>query len=415
MQWSVPRARAGQPIFVLAGGPSVAGQDLSALRGYCVIAINSAWLTYPDADYLFFADARWWSEFGQDVRRTFKGTIVSCASSHAQHALIRNLLRTGTPRGSLNWEAVWTGTKANTVCMKHTSVSGAIHLAGLLGGDPIILLGADGQLGPGGRRHHHDAPYPWDFKQNSFAKHNNEFLHLAPLYAKEGWRILNASPGTAFTAFQTVDLKEQLAMLPPPPSYSTSDEFYQRGGQALDRFVAALPQGARVLDVGAGLGAHANAMRATGLHVVTCDPHYPADCQQPYLDAVFPEPFDGLWASHVLEHQQDVGATLRKMRKDVRPGGLVAVSVPPLKHNIVGGHLTLWNAGLLLYNMIMAGFDCRQARVASYGYNISVLVNRVDAELPGLAHDNGDIERLAEFFPLPVKQGFDGRIGAVNW
>lgn len=38
-----------------------------------------------------------------------------------------------------------------------------------------------------------------------------------------------------------------------------------------------------------------------------------------------------------------------------------------------------------------------------------------DADLPRLRHGRGDLEALARLFPVPVAQGFDGRIGSVNW
>lgn len=135
---------------------------------------------------------------------------------------------------------------------------------------------------------------------------------------------------------------------------------------------------------------------------------------QDYAQAPF-EQHDAVWASHVLEHMPDVNYALRKMRSECKPNGWLAVTVPPAKHNIVGGHCSLWNAGLLLYNLILAGWDCRKAMVKSEGYDISVIVQRRDALLPNLAMDAGDIELLSGFFPFPVSQGFDGRIAEVNW
>lgn len=126
-------------------------------------------------------------------------------------------------------------------------------------------------------------------------------------------------------------------------------------------------------------------------------------------------PFDAIWCCHVLEHQRNVGAFLEKCFADLKDGGWLAVTVPPRKDEIVGGHLTLWNAGLLLYNLILAGFDCSGASVKTYGYNVSVIVRKRRANLPALKMDCGDIESLAEFFPMPVEQGFSGLIGGINW
>ena len=169
-----------------------------------------------------------------------------------------------------------------------------------------------------------------------------------------------------------------------------------------------------VLDVGSGDGEQAELLRASGKSVTRVSLRPPADVLRDYMQTEL-GPVDGIWASHVLEHMPDVGSFLGKCFNDLREGGVLAVTVPPAKHAIVGGHLSLWNEGLLLYRLVLAGFDCRQAQVGVYGYNISVIVRKAPAELPALAMDAGDIERLADFFPVPVWQGFDGRCGNVAW
>lgn len=195
-----------------------------------------------------------------------------------------------------------------------------------------------------------------------------------------------------------------------------------RGSQALARLLD-YPDVVRVLDIGSGRGDQAASMRSAGKMVTTISLEPPADYVEDYLGARFPGPFDAIWASHVLEHQPDPGRFLRRCFADLRSGGILAVTVPPAKPEIVGGHFTVWNAGLLLYNLIIAGFDCRDARVsAPYAsgpgyepYNISVIVRKRAAALPPLRFDSGDIERLAEFFPCPVSQGFDGRLRDIGW
>lgn len=175
-----------------------------------------------------------------------------------------------------------------------------------------------------------------------------------------------------------------------------------------------------ILDVGSGAGDHAKAFREAGKEVTTVSLIPPADFVGfDYLDLNFGgDKFDCIWASHVLEHQPNVNAFLKKCKADLKPDGVLAVTVPPLKHAIVGGHLTLWNAGLLLYNLVLAGFDCSKAKVRTYGYNISVIVGNktVPQEVIDSLHmDSGDIEKLDKYFPMPAKQGFDGNIQAVNW
>lgn len=191
----------------------------------------------------------------------------------------------------------------------------------------------------------------------------------------------------------------------------------------------------KILDVGAGDGKHYNWFAARGHSVWAIDhePEFP-ECHKwlwPHGEMPgsmdyhrYNEGFDVVWAAHVLEHQRNPGAFLFNCRTALKHGGSLAVTVPPLKHEIVGGHLTLWNAGLLLYNLILAGFDCSQASVKTYGYNITVIVPRLSNNteeldmkrvLDTLTYDHGDIEILRDYFPLPVTQGFNGQIEEVNW
>lgn len=170
-----------------------------------------------------------------------------------------------------------------------------------------------------------------------------------------------------------------------------------------------------VLDIGSGDGAHAKVFRDAGKDVFTASLRPPADFIKDYLHINFGNRFDCIWASHVLEHQKNVNLFLKKCFSDLNDDGILAVTVPPAKHAIVGGHLTLWNAGLLLYNLILAGFDCSEAAVKTYGYNISVIVRKKAADLPVLAMDCGDIEKIQQFFPFPAEQGFDGQIDELNW
>ena len=172
-----------------------------------------------------------------------------------------------------------------------------------------------------------------------------------------------------------------------------------------------------VLDIGSGKGEHAQGFRNAGKEVTTISLVPPSDIIGDYLQTsiTWTESFDCIWASHVLEHQPNVGEFLEKCYRDLKPDGILAVTVPPRKDSIVGGHLSLWNAGLLLYNLIIAGFDCSEASVKTYGYNISVIVRKKKAEHGKLIFDRGDIETISHLFPMEVEHGFNGELKEVNW
>ena len=171
-----------------------------------------------------------------------------------------------------------------------------------------------------------------------------------------------------------------------------------------------------ILDIGAGRCLHTDFFREHG-KVVTATDYYAIRSdvvEGDYMGLKFPQ-HDAVWCSHVLEHQLNVQLFLEKMLSEVKEGGVIAITVPPLKHYIVGGHVSLWNAGLLLYRLILAGIDCSEASVRCYGYNISVIVRKKTITLPKLYHDAGDIELLSEWFPIEASQNFDGECINCNW
>jgi len=176
-----------------------------------------------------------------------------------------------------------------------------------------------------------------------------------------------------------------------------------------------------VLDVGCGTCEHAFLFRKQGKKVTTISLSEPAEIIGDFMDiglSMTEFSYDCIWASHVLEHQRNPGDFLEHCFALLSDGGILAITVPPLKHEIVGGHVSLWNAGTLLYSLILAGFDCSSAAVKSYGYNISVIVRKQPYDFISdvrLNMDSGDIVTLAPYFPTKVGEGFDGRIKSVNW
>jgi len=179
-----------------------------------------------------------------------------------------------------------------------------------------------------------------------------------------------------------------------------------------------------VLDIGSGEAqTHAKYMWNHGLAVHTIDFFNTAQYVGDYNNWEFEEQFDGIHAAHVLEHQLNPHNFLKKINSDLKEGGYLCITVPPMKQRIVGGHVTLWNAGLVLYHLILAGFDCSKASIKTYGYNISVVVKKKPNNISykNLVYDSADIDIIKQFIPSSISlvgvngRAFDGNIKELNW
>ena len=113
---------------------------------------------------------------------------------------------------------------------------------------------------------------------------------------------------------------------------------------------------------------------------------------------------------------------LKKIYKDLKEEGWLCITVPPMKQQIVGGHVSLWNAGLILYHLILAGFDCSTAKILEYGYNISIVVQKISIKKQlNLVYDSPDMDEIRPYLPETLqfdkrtKRSFDGNIKRLNW
>ena len=184
-----------------------------------------------------------------------------------------------------------------------------------------------------------------------------------------------------------------------------------------------------VIDIGSGAGDHAKILHkyqkkvtaldfGTSIYAQKKGNNY-NEIEHIEVDFFAYEPshkFDCLWASHVLEHQSNPGLFINKCMQLVKEDGIIAITVPPMEEYVLGGHLTNWNAGLLIYNLVFSGIDCSDCSIMSYGYNISVIVRNRKRPAVELTYDNGDIAKLLQYFPKCInKEPFEGTIRNWNW
>ena len=175
-----------------------------------------------------------------------------------------------------------------------------------------------------------------------------------------------------------------------------------------------------VLDVGSGRGEHAATLRALGKTVTTLDPVYPADIRADLMEWETDETYDVVFCSHVLEHQRNPGAFLDALVERVKPGGLLAVSVPPVvSHHVTFGHGITLNAGYLIYHLVMAGLDCREVEVLTYAYNVSAIVRKGERGLPKGTWCR-EWDEVGPYFPPELQAAqkqneINGAIYSLNW
>jgi len=173
-----------------------------------------------------------------------------------------------------------------------------------------------------------------------------------------------------------------------------------------------------VLDVGAGELRQINRFREVG----KIAQYIRLEDGDDYMKVEIEDKQECIWCSHVLEHQPNVMLFLEKLYDDLMIGGILAITVPPEKPDIASGHVTTWNAGLLIYNLVLAGFDCKDAAIRTYGYNVSVIVRktecRTEKQIPVI-----DIHELQDRLPECCrhdqggnsKNSFAGNIQIWNW
>jgi SAM-dependent methyltransferase len=146
---------------------------------------------------------------------------------------------------------------------------------------------------------------------------------------------------------------------------------------------AALPEGGRVLEVGAGCGALALRLRDAGLEVVPTDldpPHewiHRLDLDHPEWTPQTSGPFDLVVCVETLEHVENPRQVLRSVRSMLRPGDRLLVSTPHIghphsrlkmflrgapyifgpKHYYQPGHITILPDWMLTEHVRLSGFD----------------------------------------------------------
>jgi hypothetical protein len=202
----IERDLAGSAAFIICGGPSVDEQNLELLRGHTVVVVNSSFRRVPWADVLLFADSRWFG-WNKDKLPDFRGRVVTVFDNNPIRKYpphFEQYRKSRPPELSRD---------PNALSLARTTVTGAINYLGLRGASPIVTLGLDLKAAvdaSGKRKTHHHEPHPIPSMKGSWERHNKELCSIVPSLKAMGIEVINASPGSACSAFPIVTLEEAL-------------------------------------------------------------------------------------------------------------------------------------------------------------------------------------------------------------
>lgn len=200
--------------------------------------------------------------------------------------------------------------------------------------------------------------------------------------------------------------------------------FIRNGLEAALRIAADLKRFKSLIDVGSGGDHHKRFFQKFCDNVYTNDfdeklegQNYPGD----FMQIKFDRKFQVVYASNVLEHSRNVGMFIEKLFSICEDDGYVAIMVPrPHLNKLLSGHITTWTTSTLIYNIVMCGFDCSQAKVCNGVYEKSVIVQKrpIPQKDPDFVYRSGvvdDVGKLAKFFPWAVSHKGRGILPSVRW
>ncbi len=198
MKWRVPVLWPDNRCFIIGGGTSLKGVDLTLLKNERVIAVNNAYHLVPWADVCFFMDTGWYMQHREGLRN-FSGLKVSLEGK--RDPSVKQLIR-GQRKGLSE--------VPTTLCHGHNSGYCAINLAYLFGATTIVLVGFDMQTDARGNHNWHTEhlrKMKTDIYKTDYIKHMEE---LSTLAEQSSVQILNTSLESALTCFPKISLTEYL-------------------------------------------------------------------------------------------------------------------------------------------------------------------------------------------------------------
>ncbi len=192
----------GHSVVVVASGPSLTDEQITLIEHSVVftIAVNNSYAKLQHPDVVYACDYLWWKlnhmKAKQNIPRRQLWTQDRAAAEQFQLSHIQ-------------WEGK-DGLGKRGLRVNGNSGAGAINLAYHFGARRILLVGMDMKPGPNGEKHWHpDHPKPL-VQGQQFEEWRKKMVVLAADLKTEGVTVVNCTPGSALTCFQTGDLEQEL-------------------------------------------------------------------------------------------------------------------------------------------------------------------------------------------------------------
>jgi uncharacterized Rossmann fold enzyme len=190
----------GQRCFLLGGGPSLKGFDLSRLDNEFTIAVNHSWDFYPKAKALVFVAAAY-AKLAKDRRKDYKGMIFAsfrCREILKPQPNLYIFPQNNTHPGRTVGEGLFSGRLSGLV---------AINVALIMNADEIYLMGYD--------MNYQNGDHHWygQVNENQAAYEEANFtrkIKLFDVYAPYADRIFNCSKDSALYQFKKVGIEDVL-------------------------------------------------------------------------------------------------------------------------------------------------------------------------------------------------------------
>lgn len=199
-------AWAGEPCFIIGGGPSLIGFDFERLRGKGhVIAINRAYEFCQFADILFYMDNRFYQMVHRDPQK------LALWQSFAGDKVFLNIM-------GRKYEDTYSVRAAGRIGLSNSIASGiyhgnnsgvgAVNLAFCLKARPIYLLGFDFKFA--GKVSHFHGGYGMSQHEGVVRSFVRDFERLYRFTARTNAKIINLNPHSGLRVYPFMSVDEVL-------------------------------------------------------------------------------------------------------------------------------------------------------------------------------------------------------------